>query len=206
MDTDTLTKAVAAVALVGVVVLGVLWATGTPAPFDRSGQMQGMRAGMELVDSEFDYLARMIPHHEEAIDAARVLLEGTDRPEMRDFAASIIESQSAEVDQMREWLAAWYPDRDPTVDYQPMMRDLDGLSGAELDQAFLEDMLGHHMEAVMMSQQLLTQGLAEHDEVASFAAQIRDDQRAEIFQMRTWLQDWFDVSPMGPMGPMGPRG
>lgn len=188
MDTETRKKTFAAVALVGLAVLAVLWATGTP--FGQPGQMQGMRAGMGVVDSEFDYLAHMIPHHEEAIASAEVLLEGTDREEMRTFAEDIIETQSAEVARMREWLTAWYPDRDTAVDYEPMMRDLDGLTGDPLDQAFLEDMIGHHMQAVMMSQQLLSRGLVEHDEVAPFARQIRDSQRAEIFQMRTWLQDW----------------
>ena len=42
-----------------------------------------------------------------------------------------------------------------------MMRDLSGLSGDRLDRTFLEDMIGHHMAAVTMSQRLLgCRGLA----------------------------------------------
>ncbi len=66
----------------------------------------------------------MIPHHEEAIATARILQRGTGRQEMRTFAASIVETQSAEVEQMKAWLAAWYPRRDTRVVYQPMMRNL----------------------------------------------------------------------------------
>ena len=161
------------------------------------GGMQGQ--AMRGIDSEFEYLTRMIPHHEEAIDSAEALLEGTERPEMEAFAEDIIDTQSAEVDQMQEWLAIWYPARDTSVDYEPMMRDLTALDGDELDQAFLEDMIGHHMAAVMMSQQLLTRDLAEHEDVVPFAERIRDGQRAEIQQMRAWLADWFDESAMGPM-------
>lgn len=213
MDKETLKKTIAAVALLGLVAVPVVaWATSNPASFAHRGQpqagapmgqMQGMGAmmsGMEVVESEFDYLAGMIPHHEEAIASAQVLLEGTDRPEMKAFAERIIETQSAEVAQMQEWLTAWYPDQDISVDYEPMMRDLDGLTGDELDQAFLEDMIGHHMEAVMMSQQLLAQDLGEHPETIPFAEQIRDNQHAEIFQMSEWLRDWFGVAPMGVMG------
>lgn len=156
-----------------------------------------MMTEMQVVESESDYLARMIPHHEEAVASARVLLAGTERPEMRVFAERIIETQSAEVARMRDWLATWYPSEDPEVDYRPMMRDLDRLFGDELDRAFLEDMVGHHMEAVMMSQQLLARGLAEHPEVVPFAQGIRDAQHAEIFQMRAWLRDWFGVRSMG---------
>ncbi|WP_433429297.1 DUF305 domain-containing protein [Nonomuraea sp. CA-141351] len=49
---------------------------------------------------------------------------------------------------------------------RPQMRDLSRLSGDALDETFLQDMIPHHMVAVMMSQQLLASGRAEHPEVA----------------------------------------
>jgi len=149
-------------------------------------------AGMAAaVASEFDYLAGMIPHHEEAIATARILQRGTERQEMRAFAAAIIETQSTEVDQMKSWLAAWYPGRDIRVVYQPMMRDLVGLTGNALDRAFLNDMIPHHMMAVMMSQQFVMRNLAEHADVIPFAGNIRDTQHAEIQMMSAWLRAWF---------------
>ncbi len=165
-----------------------------PAGMSSTAGMMGM-SDMSVTD-EFSYFTMMIPHHEEAIKAAEVLKAGTDRPEMREFAQKIIDTQTREVDQMRSWLAEWYPGRDTTVDYTPMMRDLSGLQGDALDQAFLEDMIPHHMAAVMMSQQLLIAGLADHAEVGPFAQSIRDSQRAEIMTMHGWLSDWFGVSGM----------
>ena len=166
-------------------------------PGGMMGGPGGMMGGMARVESEFDFLTQMIPHHEEAVASARVLLAGTERPAMKAFAERIIQTQSAEVVQMQEWLAAWYPGRDTTVDHRPMMRDLAGLTGDELDRAFLEDMIRHHMMAVMMSQQLVAGSLAEHPQVVSFARSIRDGQRAEIGQMAGWLRDWFGAGPMG---------
>ena len=53
------------------------------------------------------------------------------------------------------------------------------------------------MAAVMMSQQLLVRGVADHDEVEQLARTIRDDQHEEIFQMQQWMRDWFDsAAPM----------
>ena len=75
------------------------------------------------------------------------------------------------------------PEKDHDIDYQPMMRNLEGLKGKELDRAFLEDMIPHHMEAIMMSQQLLSRGLAEHEEVAFLAKDIRNNQRDKIHMM-----------------------
>lgn len=154
------------------------------------GMMREMHA-MADVESEFEYMTRMIPHHQEAVDSARVLRDGTDRPEMRRFAEDIIATQSREIEQMESWLDAWYPDRDRSVEYEPMMRDYQDLSGDELDLAFLQDMIPHHMAAVMMSQQLLFQVSVEHPELEGLADSIRNTQMQEIRRMSLWLEEWY---------------
>jgi uncharacterized protein (DUF305 family) len=160
------------------------------------GHMGGFGAGRHaFARSEQQYLAEMVAHHEEAIAAARELRR-SDRTTMRRFGGSIVEAQSEQVAQMRAWLAEWYPGESTDVDHEPMMRDLSVLSGDRLDRTFLEDMVWHHMAAVMMSQHLLASRLVEHDAVADLAADIRDDQRAEILRMRGWLRAWFDVGWM----------
>lgn len=140
---------------------------------------------------EYGYLTQMVAHHEEAIAAAGQLAR-SDRPRMRQFGATIVSSQSAQVAQMNEWLDAWYPDRAASASgYQPEMRDLTKLSGGQLDRAFLTDMIGHHMMAVMQSQHLLVSGLVQHAEVGDLATTIRNEQRAEIHQMVRWLRRWY---------------
>ncbi len=146
--------------------------------------------GMGDVESEYEFLVNMIPHHQEAVDKARVLEERTNREEMRTFAGQIIETQSTEIDQMNEWLDRWYPDRAHEVAYEPMMSDYSQLAGEDLDRLFLQEMIPHHMAAVIMSQQLLARNLAEHQQVAELAATIRANQLAEIEQMGRWLDRW----------------
>jgi uncharacterized protein (DUF305 family) len=156
----------------------------------------GMMGAMHVnIENEHDFLVHMIPHHQEAVDTAVYLRDNTDRPEMRIFAEDIIKTQSAEIAQMTDWLEIWYPDQLHNVDYQPMMRNLENLQGAALDRAFLEDMIPHHMTAVMMSQQLLSQGLADHEEAAVLARSIRDSQRNEIHMMMQWLSQWDSSTP-----------
>ena len=148
----------------------------------------GMMGAMHVsIENELDFLTHMIPHHQEAVDTAVYLRDNTDRPEMRAFANDIIATQSAEIELMTTWLETWYPDDQHVVDYRPMMRNLEGLKGDALDRVFLEDMIPHHMTAVMMAQQLLSGGLAEHEEVAILAGNIRNNQRAEIHMMMRWL-------------------
>lgn len=194
-----------ALLLVGAVV-AVLGIGGTVALADArdpsqascaGGRMHGMHRmhamhGMmrhARVRGEADYLATMVEHHREAIRSARALTR-SDRPEMRRFGREIVRAQSHQVRQMRRWLARWYPDQ-PVATYQPMMRDLTGLSGSDLDRAFLQDMVGHHMAAVMMSQWLLARDLVRHPSVTRLAENIRDTQHDEIRQMQVWYADWF---------------
>ncbi len=158
-------------------------------------------AMMAEVESEAQFLAQMIPHHQEAIDTAKVLLDGTEREEMREFARGIISSQQAEADDMTGWLEQWHPDEPEFSDYEPMMDpDLADMTGDELDQTFIEGMLEHHMMAVHMSRMLLEGDLDEHAEVTELATNIRDNQTREILQMHDWLDEWFDVQvPHGGM-------
>lgn len=157
----------------------------------RGRMMQHMQA-----TNEFEFLSLMIPHHQEAIATAQRVLEHSDRPEMRQFAQDIIDVQAAEIEQMEAWLGEWYAGQETDLTYAPMMRDLNLLEGDALNQAFLEDMVMHHMGAVMMSQQLLNHGLVEHQPVQPFAQAIANTQRQEIGQMQAWLQDWYGVSGM----------
>lgn len=166
------------------------------------GPMMGFERGSMMgswwAADEPAYLAEMVAHHQEAVTAAEELAR-SDRPQLRAFGESIVTTQSLQIAQMTSWLAAWYPDQPDADDYDPMMRDLSGLVGDQLDRTFLEDMITHHMAAVMMSQHLLLRG-TEHDQVTVLARSIRDDQHIEIIQMQQWLAQWYDADWRDPRG------
>jgi uncharacterized protein (DUF305 family) len=57
-------------------------------------------------DPDRDFLAMMVPHHQGAIDMARIVIANGKNPEVRKFAEDIISHQQAEIDLMNRWLQA----------------------------------------------------------------------------------------------------
>ncbi len=92
-------------------------------PMDKMPMLAGMPAGDMTAMSHmmadmtamqtanpFDraFLTAMIPHHQSAVDAARIEQDKGQHAELKTLAGSIITDQNKEIAQMQGWLKTWY--------------------------------------------------------------------------------------------------
>jgi uncharacterized protein (DUF305 family) len=71
----------------------------------------GMMDPQSLADEDpFDeaFVEAMIPHHQSAIDMAKVANQESENPHITQLAGNIVSAQKGEIEQMRRWREQWY--------------------------------------------------------------------------------------------------
>lgn len=78
-----------------------------PASLAFQGVNQKMHAGMDITfsgDADADFIKGMIPHHQGAVDMAKIVLAFGKDPAIRKLAEGIVKAQEEEISFMSDWL------------------------------------------------------------------------------------------------------
>lgn len=144
----------------------------------------------DMVNSEVDFVALMIPHHQEAVDSTISLLNVTQNPTLQYLGNNIVTSQQEEIQMMQERLSGIFAGRTYTgIPYMPMMREIRTISSTQTaEKMWLEDMVAHHQGAVDMAKKVLT--LSPRQEIKTFAENIIKVQSDEIKLMNQLLSNY----------------
>jgi uncharacterized protein (DUF305 family) len=178
---------------------GVLIVVGAAGMFAVMTYFAPPTASTRTIASGMDaaFIERMVPHHDDAIDMARLAVERAEHPETRQLAQDIIRTQTAENARMRRWYREWFGTEVPEIGASGMMGgmmagspDLRDLEDADpFDKAFIEAMVPHHRMGVMMAEMAIR--TSARPELRELARSMAAAQRAEIEDMQRWYQEWY---------------
>ncbi|MFB2538584.1 MULTISPECIES: DUF305 domain-containing protein [unclassified Acinetobacter] len=152
-----------------------------------------MTMAMQNPDPDISFAQGMIPHHQGALDMAKVQLKYGKDPEMRQLAQNIINNQQKEIDALNQWLSTQKitPTEHPSHDmsHDTPMDEIDGIDHTNPDIAFANGMVAHHSMALDMADIEIKEG--KNAAMTSLAQHVIDSQTQEI----TTLQAWLDKQP-----------
>ena len=81
---------------------------GMGMPMGMENMMTGDLKALESApDFDKAFIKKMIPHHKMALIMSSMVVD-SDRPEMRTLSSTIVQAESTEIEQMRQWYKAWY--------------------------------------------------------------------------------------------------
>lgn len=182
----------------------------TPSPTAPAAASSSAGAG-EATDLDRAFIDMMVPHHQSAVEMAKIAQDRAERPELRTLAGEIIAAQEGEIAELKSWRKAWFgSDETPPMDAMPLVpgmempgMEMPGMGGtmdmtAEIDElrtadpfdeAFMESMIEHHKSAIAAAE--IVQDQAGRAEVRELAAEIIAAQQREIDQMEAWREEWY---------------
>lgn len=148
----------------------------------------------KLVYSDEQFILGMVPHHQEAIDSSNSILAIADDPEVRTIAQAIVDTQVAEVVQMKDWYIEWFG-KSYADDgrYTPMMQSSTDLAVRDAEAQYVKDMIGHHEHAVLMAQDLLS--FSRRKELIALSQEVIKTQTGEITQLKNLLANTYGQTP-----------
>jgi len=166
-----------------------------------SGDSAGDSGG-DFNDADVTFAQSMIPHHEQAVQMAKMAKMHASTPEVKNLADKIEQAQGPEIDTMKGWLKDWgkeessddsmggmdhESDGSGMKDMPGMMSDgdmsgLEKATGAQFDQMFLTMMIEHHTGAIEMAKTEQSKG--KNADAKALAKEIEAAQTTEIADMK----------------------
>jgi uncharacterized protein (DUF305 family) len=151
-------------------------------------------------DTDVAFARDMIPHHQQAIQMARLAERQAQDARVLDLADRIEAAQQPEIEMLSGWLEDWDAETGHMDDgmggmdggmsgmmSEQDMHSLMNATGAEFDRLFLEQMIAHHEGAVEMAETEIADG--QNADAIALAESIRDSQTAEIAEMEQLLTE-----------------
>jgi uncharacterized protein (DUF305 family) len=182
---------------------------------ERTGGMSGMMKGMDHGSmnmgsggmarqmvmengkySDKAFIDAMVPHHQGAIEMAKVAQKNAEHEQIKELSRNIISTQQAEIEELKsikkeEFGTSRVPMEMGSGEMKMMgMTDPDELANKHpFDKAFIDAMIPHHQSAIEMAK--VAYEKSKNSRIRELANNIIDAQNREIAQMQQWRRDWY---------------
>ncbi|MEU2231443.1 DUF305 domain-containing protein [Streptomyces vietnamensis] len=155
-------------------------------------------AGGDTAPGDFDdadvmFAQMMIPHHQQALEMAKLADGRAEDPEVKKLVTAIEQAQDPEIQKMKTWLKGWGKPEAPAMNHGGMagmmseqdMKDLAATKGKAFDRKFAELMIAHHEGAVGMAKDEQQSG--SNAAAKKLADDVVRTQSAEVAQLKKIL-------------------
>ncbi|MFE5712958.1 DUF305 domain-containing protein [Streptomyces sp. NPDC056501] len=151
-------------------------------------------------DADVMFAQMMIPHHEQALEMAKLADGRAEDPEVKKLVAAIEGAQDPEIRKMQAWLKGWGKPESAGAGHgsgggsghgmagmmsEKDMKDLAAVKGAAFDRKFAELMIAHHDGAVAMAKDEQKNG--RNASAKKLADDVVRTQSTEIAELRKIL-------------------
>jgi len=176
---------------------------GDMADMDHSGMgpgSRGMASGMLMQNGEYSderFIDAMVPHHQGAVEMARVALENAEHDEIIQLSENIISTQQAEIEELKSIKQEEFGTSQVPMEMSPqqmrgmgvMMNPQELANRNPFDKAFIDAMIPHHQSAIGMAR--VAREKSENPQIRELAENIISAQQMEIEQMKQWREQWY---------------
>lgn len=178
----------------GISLIVVAFLVGTGFGFYLTPEYSALGAGGGMMEegaadrlSDLRFLNGLIRHHEQAVDLARQALGASTRPEIQGLASDVVSGMPAKIDELYAWKRSWYRDSRRVAATRLPLGDAD----PQFDLRYLNAMINHHREAIMMAEGI--QKISTRSEVLTLASEVIRIDSADIARFEAWREAWYGV-------------
>jgi uncharacterized protein (DUF305 family) len=147
--------------------------------------------------SEKAFIDAMVPHHQGAIEMARVALKNAEHEEIQELSRNIVSTQQSEIEELKSIKKEEFGTS--SVPMEMSMEQMKGMGTMmnpqrlakrqPFDKAFIDAMIPHHQSAIYMAQ--VAHEKSKIPAIKDLAENIISAQQAEIEHMTHWRQQWY---------------
>jgi uncharacterized protein (DUF305 family) len=160
----------------------------------------GMARQMVMQNGKYSdkaFINAMVPHHQGAIEMARVALENAEHEEIQEVSRNIVSTQQSEIEELKSIKQEEFGTSNVPMEMSMeqmrgmgMMMDPQSLADENpFDEAFIDTMIPHHQSAIGMAG--VANEKSKNPRIKELAQNITSAQKREIEQMRGWRREWY---------------